>query len=483
MEILQTMESFQLKTNAMKRYIILTILLISSFTITNCQKETVVERTEVQKGNLIHSGTGAPDASLGSIGDYYLDLSTSNLYGAKTAQGWGNPISLRGLQGEKGEKGEKGDKGDKGDQGNKGDQGERGEQGVKGDKGDKGDRGLKGERGKQGFKGEQGPKGEDGKQGPKGEDGKQGPKGEDGKQGPKGEDGKQGPKGEDGKQGPKGEDGKQGPKGEDGKQGPKGEDGKPGSNGKDGQAGVPDKGVGRLFSGTGAPKKEIGQDGDFYIDILHKRLYGPKEGGNWGDNFISLIPPEIRSSDYEIGYDAEIKKESLTKWFLKTIKKLDMNSVEELRNVKGISQEIFKECRNLESIIIGENVESLAPMVFSGLHNLKEIILNEKLEVIRGSAFASTGIVSITIPKNVKEIYPNAFDDCQDLKTIILQGKNPPKIMIKGKGRNSLDDIFKNCPNLKNIYIPNDSRLEYLGDDRWAEYDDYIKPISEKPRD
>jgi len=470
-EILQTIESFQLKTNAMKRYIILTILLISSFTITNCQKETVVERTEVQKGNLIHSGTGAPDASLGSIGDYYLDLSTSNLYGAKTAQGWGNPISLRGLQGEKGEKG---DKGDKGDQGNKGDQGERGEQGVKGDKGDKGDRGLKGERGKQGFKGEQGPKGEDGKQGPKGEDGKQGPKGEDGKQGPKGEDGKQGPKGEDGKQGPKGEDGKQGPKGEDGK---------PGSNGKDGQAEVPDKGVGRLFSGTGAPKKEIGQDGDFYIDILHKRLYGPKEGGNWGDNFISLIPPEIRSSDYEIGYDAEIKKKSLTKWFLKTIKKLDMNSVEELRNVKGISQEIFKECRNLESIIIGENVESLAPMVFAGLYNLKEIILNEKLEVIRGSVFASTGIVSITIPKNVKEIYPNAFDNCQDLKTIILQGKNPPKIMIKGKGRNSLDDIFKNCPNLKNIYIPNDSRLEYLGDDRWAEYDDYIKPISEKPKD
>ena len=438
MEILQTMKSFQLKTNAMKRYIILTILLISSFTITNCQKETVVERTEVQKGNLIHSGTGAPDASLGSIGDYYLDLSTSNLYGAKTAQGWGNPISLRGLQGEKGEKGDKG---------NKGDQGERGEQGVKGDKGEKGDRGLKGEQGKQGFKGEQGPKGEDGKQGPKGEDGKQGPKGEDGKQGPKGEDGK------------------------------------PGSNGKDGQAGVPDKGVGRLFSGTGAPKKEIGQDGDFYIDILHKRLYGPKEGGNWGDNFISLIPPEIRSSDYEIGYDTEIKKKSLKKWFLKTIKKLDMNSVEELRNVKGISQEIFKECRNLESIIIGENVESLAPMVFSGLYNLKEIILNEKLEVIRGSAFASTGIVSITIPKNVKEIYPNAFDDCQDLKTIILQGKNPPKIMIKGKGRNSLDDIFKNCPNLKNIYIPNDSRLEYLGDDRWAEYDDYIKPISEKPKD
>ena len=454
MEILQTMESFQLKTNAMKRYIILTILLISSFTITNCQKETVVERTEVQKGNLIHSGTGAPDASLGSIGDYYLDLSTSNLYGAKTAQGWGNPISLRGLQGEKGEKG---DKGDKGDQGNKGDQGERGEQGVKGDKGDKGDRGLKGERGKQGFKGEQGPKGEDGKQGPKGEDGKQGPKGEDGKQGPKGEDGKQGPKGEDGKQGPKGEDGK------------------PGSNGKDGQAGVPDKGVGRLFSGTGAPKKEIGQDGDFYIDILHKRLYGPKEGGKWGDNFISLIPPEIRSSDYEIGYDAEIKKESLTKWFLKTIRKLDMNSVEELRNVKGIRIEVFKECKNLESIIIGENVRIIGYAAFSGLDNLSKITLNNQLEKINGYAFASTGITSITIPKNVKKIAHNIFDNCQNLKIIIMKSQNPP----------SLDkDSFKNISITKIIiYVPDNSVDTYINDSQWSKYEGYIKPISEKPKD
>ena len=418
MEILQTMESFQLKTNAMKRYIILTILLISSFTITNCQKETVVERTEVQKGNLIHSGTGAPDASLGSIGDYYLDLSTSNLYGAKTAQGWGNPISLRGLQGEKGEKG---DKGDKGDQGNKGDQGERGEQGVKGDKGEKGDRGLKGERGKQGFKGEQGPKGEDGKQGPKGEDGK------------------------------------------------------PGSNGKDGQAGAPDKGVGRLFSGTGAPKKEIGQDGDFYIDILHKRLYGPKEGGNWRDNFISLIPPEIRSSDYEIGNDEETGEQSLTKWFLKTIRKLDMNSVEELRNVKGIRIEVFKECKNLESIIIGENVRIIGYAAFSGLDNLSKITLNNQLEKINGYAFASTGITSITIPKNVKKIAHNIFDNCQNLKTIIMKSQNPP----------SLDkDSFKNISITKIIiYVPDNSVDTYINDSQWSKYERYIKPISEKPKD
>ena len=116
----------------------------------SCQKETVVERVEVQKGNIIHSGMGAPDASLGNIGDYYLDLASSNLYGSKTTEGWGNPISLKGIQGEKGVKGEKGEKGDKGDRGEKGD---RGDQGPKGDQGDKG---LKGEQGDKGDQGERG---------------------------------------------------------------------------------------------------------------------------------------------------------------------------------------------------------------------------------------------------------------------------------------------------------------------------------------
>ena len=32
-------------------------------------------------GAVIHSGTGAPAASLGNIGDMYLDKSSSNLYG------------------------------------------------------------------------------------------------------------------------------------------------------------------------------------------------------------------------------------------------------------------------------------------------------------------------------------------------------------------------------------------------------------------
>ena len=40
------------------------------------------------------SGNGAPDPSLGNIGDFYLDNTAYLLYGPKTASGWGSPVSV-----------------------------------------------------------------------------------------------------------------------------------------------------------------------------------------------------------------------------------------------------------------------------------------------------------------------------------------------------------------------------------------------------
>lgn len=49
------------------------------------------------QGSTIHSGDGNPAGSLGVAGDYYLDRQNGDLYGPKTASGWGgSPINLRG---------------------------------------------------------------------------------------------------------------------------------------------------------------------------------------------------------------------------------------------------------------------------------------------------------------------------------------------------------------------------------------------------
>lgn len=61
-----------------------------------------------EDGSVIHAGDGPPDADIGSINDYYLDQTAADLYGPKTQDGWGVPISLQGPPGEDGQDGEAG---------------------------------------------------------------------------------------------------------------------------------------------------------------------------------------------------------------------------------------------------------------------------------------------------------------------------------------------------------------------------------------
>jgi hypothetical protein len=58
-------------------------------------------------GSIIYSGSGAPASSTGTTGDFYLDVSTSLLYGPKTASGWGTGFSLKGTTGATGAAGSK----------------------------------------------------------------------------------------------------------------------------------------------------------------------------------------------------------------------------------------------------------------------------------------------------------------------------------------------------------------------------------------
>jgi len=55
-----------------------------------------------EDGSMILAGTGAPSSDSGSVGDYYLDRDTAELYGPKSDQGWGTPIILQGSDGKNG---------------------------------------------------------------------------------------------------------------------------------------------------------------------------------------------------------------------------------------------------------------------------------------------------------------------------------------------------------------------------------------------
>lgn len=56
-------------------------------------------------GALILFGNGAPAETLGNDGDMYLDGAGSELYGPKTDSGWGTPLQLKGEKGDQGDAG------------------------------------------------------------------------------------------------------------------------------------------------------------------------------------------------------------------------------------------------------------------------------------------------------------------------------------------------------------------------------------------
>lgn len=62
-----------------------------------------------EDGSKIYADEGAPSDDIGTIGDYYLNTTTGEYHGPKTTQGWGSPtIVLKGQDGKDGEDGEDG---------------------------------------------------------------------------------------------------------------------------------------------------------------------------------------------------------------------------------------------------------------------------------------------------------------------------------------------------------------------------------------
>ena len=420
----------------MKKIILMAVAVLGALAINSCRKETetIIERVEVQKGNQILSGIGAPTETLGNVGDYYLDLSNSNLYGAKTAQGWGNPISLKGIQGDKGEKG------DTGATGQKGEKGDTGATGQKGEKGDTGATGQKGEKGDTGATGQKGEKGDTGATGQKGD---------------KGDTGATGQKGEKGDTGATGQKGEKGNTGATGQKGEKGDTGTPGQNGS------------KIYAGIGAPTINIGAVGDWYIDSQNKRLYGPKETSGWSNEYIPLtVNSEIRDSDYVLSEN----NSKLTKWLNKGVKKIDMNTVPELRNVNDIRFDSFAGCTELESIIIGDNVLYIQARAFSYLKKLKNITFNNKIESISNDVFRGcTALTTLTFPKSIKDFASRSFEDCPNLKTFIIKAETPPRV-------NTFPSLFSTGDE-PTIYVPANSVENYKKAEGWKKYANKIQAI------
>lgn len=179
--------------------------------------------------NTLLNGLGAPSASLGINGDFYIDTLSMNIYGPKKKNAWPVPKSLVGPQGIAGAAGIAGK------QGVNGKDGKDGKDGVSGKDGERGAVGSSsGGTGVAGPVGPAGPAGVAGVVGPAGAIGLPGATGPAGATGAQGLPGAAGSTGATGLTGSTGAAGSQGVQGE---AGPRGLQGVQGIQGIDGNAG------------------------------------------------------------------------------------------------------------------------------------------------------------------------------------------------------------------------------------------------------
>ena len=122
----------------------------------------------------------------------------------------------------------------------------------------------------------------------------------------------------------------------------------------------------------------------------------------------------------------------------------DHDTVEIGADIQKIGPHAF-EGKGIRKITIPSNVKSIGSEAFKNCHQLEEVILHEGLEKIESCAFERCeNLVQITIPQSVKLLDVGAFSYCKGLKQIVVSEG------IQKIGRAA----FLNCENLEEVTFP-----------------------------
>ena len=138
-------------------------------------------------------------------------------------------------------------------------------------------------------------------------------------------------------------------------------------------------------------------------------------------------------------------------------------------SVTSLDSFAFSGCGSLTTISTGNGINYIGEGTFRGCHSLTSVTFGNKVGQIDYNAFANCiELESIRFPESVVYIGTTAFDNCKKLTNITF-AKSEELIII--------DDAFKGCGAIQNIYYEGDiNSYVLIGGHESFMTDDYTKP-------
>lgn len=132
----------------------------------------------------------------------------------------------------------------------------------------------------------------------------------------------------------------------------------------------------------------------------------------------------------------------------------DLMSIDIPYNIKNIGKHAFRDCKNLETVVISNGVTSIGDFAFSGCSSLTSITIPDSMISIGSCVFSGcSGLTSVTIGNGVTSIGDYAFYNCSSLTSITI----PDSVISIG------DYAFSGCSLLKSInYLGTKIQWHYI---------------------
>ena len=147
-----------------------------------------------------------------------------------------------------------------------------------------------------------------------------------------------------------------------------------------------------------------------------------------------------------------------------------IESVDLTNGLLTIGNAAFKNCVNLNNIIIPNNVTNIDSSAFENCTSLESVTLSNSLYAIAVGAFKGcSSLRSINIPASVQHIDSNAFENCSSLTRVTV---NKSQKAITHIGENAFDG----CSTSLQIIVPTNRIAEYKNKEYWLSYRNKIMP-------